>query len=261
MIMETRRDDLPPHIARLVDRLAELPGVVAVVLGGSRATGTYRPDSDWDVGVYYRSSRRRLDPDDVKALGHPGHVSALGDWGPVVHGGAWLTVDETPVDVLYRDLDTVERWLADAERGRFEILVQAGYLVGAPTYLPVGELVLCRQLVGDLPRPTFFDPLAENAYVAWHGHARTSLMFAHGYARAGDPVACAGLLADAVLRESHARLASRREWALNEKRLVARAGLGDARPLLASAGGTSRKLLTTVATVSELLGIRVPTTR
>ena len=32
----------------VADRLAELPAVRAVTLGGSRAEGTHRPDSDWD---------------------------------------------------------------------------------------------------------------------------------------------------------------------------------------------------------------------
>jgi len=31
--------------------LAEIPGVVAVTLGGSRATGTADEDSDWDFGL------------------------------------------------------------------------------------------------------------------------------------------------------------------------------------------------------------------
>ncbi|RVX41729.1 nucleotidyltransferase-like protein [Nonomuraea polychroma] len=35
-------------------RLAGVPGVAAVVLGGSRARGTHRPDSDIDLGLYYR---------------------------------------------------------------------------------------------------------------------------------------------------------------------------------------------------------------
>ena len=39
-----------------VPKLAELAGVVAVSLGGSRARGTHAPDSDWDIGLYYRSS-------------------------------------------------------------------------------------------------------------------------------------------------------------------------------------------------------------
>ena len=37
----------------IAEQLATIPGVVAVVLGGSRAAGTHRPDSDWDFGIYY----------------------------------------------------------------------------------------------------------------------------------------------------------------------------------------------------------------
>ena len=154
---------LPAPIAKLAADLSGVAGVVAVVLGGSRATATHRPDSDWDLGVYYRGSRRGLDPEDVRGLGHPGHVSELGEWGPIVNGGAWLTVGSTPVDVLFRDLDAVERWLGEAREGRFEVLSQNGHIVGAPTYLPVGELALCRQITGDLPRPGFPDALAATA--------------------------------------------------------------------------------------------------
>ena len=123
------------------------------MLGGSRADGTARPDSDWDLGVYYRGPAS-FDPAAVRDLGHAGYVSALGEWGPIVDGGAWLTVDGTAVDVLFRDLDVVEGWLADAEAGRYAVLDQNGYLVGAPTYLPVGELAGCRHLGGaTLPSP------------------------------------------------------------------------------------------------------------
>jgi Nucleotidyltransferase domain len=75
----------PEPVAELAADLAKLRGVVAVVLGGSRAAGTHRPDSDWDIGLYYRASQRALDPEDVRRLGHPGDVSALGEWGPIVH--------------------------------------------------------------------------------------------------------------------------------------------------------------------------------
>jgi predicted nucleotidyltransferase len=46
-----RMDDeaLAAHAARLI----AVPGVVGVALGGSRARGTHRPDSDCDLGVYY----------------------------------------------------------------------------------------------------------------------------------------------------------------------------------------------------------------
>ena len=50
----------------LGERLAAIPGVVAVTLGGSRATGTAVEGSDWDFGLYYRDG---LDPADITALG------------------------------------------------------------------------------------------------------------------------------------------------------------------------------------------------
>jgi hypothetical protein len=246
---------LPEHVAALASELAGLAGARAVVLGGSRATATHRPDSDWDLGLYYRGSVRPLDPADVRALGHRGQVSELGEWGPIMHGGAWLSVDATPVDVLFRDLDTVERWVEDAERGGFEVLAQNGYLAGAPTYVPVAELALGVPIAGELSRPAYPDALAASASARWRGRAAVALMFAALHARAADAVCCAGMLAQAVLCAAHARLAERREWVVNEKRLVQRAGLDAAQALLAAPGATSADLEPTVAAVSAAIGV------
>ena len=79
---------LPTQVAQLQRELAYLSGVEAVVLGGSRAVGAHRPDSDWDLGLYYRSSRQPFDPAGLRALGHRGYVSRLGKWGPIMNGGA-----------------------------------------------------------------------------------------------------------------------------------------------------------------------------
>src|SRR2546423_2177513 len=117
----------------LAERLAEIPGVVAVTLGGSRATGTAVEGSDWDFGLYYRDS---LDPADITALGWPGRVFAPGEWGTIVNGGAWLTVDGAKVDLIYRDLDEVLRWTAAAGEGRVESRPGGGLVGrGAPDNL------------------------------------------------------------------------------------------------------------------------------
>jgi hypothetical protein len=85
------------HVA---GRLASLPGVAAVTLGGSRAAGTHRPDSDWDFGIYYRG---HFDPQALRDLGWPGEVSEVGGWSPgVFNGGAWLEIDGRRCDVHYR---------------------------------------------------------------------------------------------------------------------------------------------------------------
>jgi predicted nucleotidyltransferase len=246
---------LPDALARLLGELSGLPGVEAVALGGSRATGAQRPDSDWDLGLYYRRSQRPFDPENLRDLGYEGHVSRLGEWGPIVHGGAWLTVGGTPVDLLFRDLDTVEAWIEDAEHGRFEVLRQNGSIVGAPTYVPVGELALCRPLAGELPRPTFPDRLAVHAPDWWCRRASVSLMFAANHAAVDDAVSCTGMLVDAALSVGHARLAQRREWALNEKRLLHRAGLDDVQTLLAPVSLVAVPLAASVAAVADALGI------
>ena len=244
---------LPAPVAALVRELAEVPGVVAVALGGSRAAGAERPDSDWDLGLYHRGG---VDPEALWALGHPGYVSAPGEWGPIMDGGAWLTVGGLAVDALYRDLERIERWWEEAEAGRFEIVAQTGYLAGAPTYLPVGELALGLPFAGDLPRPGFPEALAEAAARRWEGAASAALMFAGLQARGGDAVGCAGMLAQAVLCAGHARVAGRREWVLNEKRLVARAGLEAAEPVLAAVGSTSDELCASVEAVGAVLGLK-----
>jgi hypothetical protein len=124
-----------------------VPGVVAVTLGGSRAVGAAVEGSDWDFGLYYRGS---LDPADISALGWPGRVFAPGQWGSIVNGGAWLTVGEARVDLIYRDLDEVLRWTAAAGEGRFEIRREVGYVAGIATYILAGELAL-GQVLGGVP--------------------------------------------------------------------------------------------------------------
>src|SRR5690242_3065748 len=144
----------------LAERLAAVPGVVAVTLGGSRAVGTAVEGSDWDFGLYYRGG---LDPADISALGWPGRVFAPGEWGSIVNGGAWLRVGGAKVDLIYRDLDEVLRWTAAAGEGPFEIRREVGYVAGIATYILAGELALGQVLAGELPRPAFPPRLRETA--------------------------------------------------------------------------------------------------
>src|SRR5690348_13135435 len=221
-IIAPMRDEA--FISYVADTLAALPGAVVVALGGSRATGTNRPDSDWDFAIYYRSA---FDPADLRAVGWPGEVSELGGWGGgIFNGGAWLTVDGRRTDVHYRDLDDVEYHLAEAEAGRFRIEHLMFYLAGVPTYVVVAELAANRALVGELPRPEFPAALRESAPPQWWGRSRFTLDYARGaYAATGRVVECAGAAARAAAEAGHAILAARGEWTTNEKRLLERAGL------------------------------------
>ncbi len=235
------------HLAR---QLAAIPGVVAVTLGGSRATNTAVEGSDWDFGLYYRD---RLDPADIAALGWPGRVFAPGEWGRILNGGAWLTIGGTKVDLIYRDLDEVLHWTAAAGDGRFEIQREVGYVAGIATYVLAGELALGRVLAGDLPRPEFPRKLRQTAPAAWSRLAAGALYFAEVHAGRQDRVACLANLCQAVLAAAQARVAAAGEWALNEKRLVERAGLGGAQDLL---GELQPDLTAVVRDVRACLGLR-----
>ncbi|MFF0888112.1 nucleotidyltransferase family protein [Streptomyces sp. NPDC003456] len=207
------------------DRLAALPGVRAVALGGSRAQGAARPDSDWDLAVYYRGA---FDPAELRAVGWEGEVSEIGAWGGgVFNGGAWLTVAGRRVDVHYRDLDVVERECAEAAAGRFRIEPLMFHLAGIPTYLLVAELAINKVLRGDLTRPAAYPrALRESAPPRWHGMAAATLAYARaGHAPKGAATQVAGAIALATTQTAHAVLAARGEWVTNEKGLVARAGL------------------------------------
>jgi hypothetical protein len=234
------------HIAA---RLAAIPGVVAVTLGGSRATNTAVEGSDWDFGLYYRG---RLDPADVAGLGWPGQVFAPGEWGTIVNGGAWLSIDGTKVDLIYRDLDEVLRWAAAAENGQFEIRREVGYVAGIATYILAGELALGRVLTGELPRPGYPPKLRHAAPAAWSRLAAGALYYAEAYADRGDRVACLANLCQAVLAAAQGRLAAAGEWVLNEKRLVERAGLGSVQVLLSE---TKPDLGSLVRDARALLGV------
>ncbi|MER7082524.1 Nucleotidyltransferase domain-containing protein [Saccharopolyspora kobensis] len=221
--------DFETHVA---DRLAALPGVRAVSLGGSRAQGTHRTDSDWDFAIYYRG---RFEPQHLRDVGWPGEVSELGAWGGgVFNGGAWLRIDDRPVDVHYRDLDVVEHVLGEARAGRFEWQPLMFHLAGIPSYLVLAELAINRVLHGELPRPEFPRPLREAAPEVWWQQASLTLAYARAnHAPHGRLAETAGAIAQAACQSAHAVLAARGEWVTNEKRLLARAGLREADQLIA----------------------------
>jgi hypothetical protein len=208
----------------VAEHLANLPGVQAVSLGGSRAEGTHRPDSDWDFAVYYRE---RFEPQALRDLGWPGQVFEVGAWGGgVFNSGAWLVVDERRTDVHYRDLDVVEEELAAAAEGRFRIEPLMFHLAGIPSYLVLAELAVSKVLRGQLPTVHYPAALREQAPKVWWDNARLTFDYARvTHARHGRLAQCTGLVAQATSQAAHAVLAARGEWVTNDKTLLTRADL------------------------------------
>jgi predicted nucleotidyltransferase len=144
----------------LVAELSAIDGVRAIVLGGSFARGFARADSDIDLGVLYSEKRPfGIEPlrDVVTRLNDHRQpvVTDFYEWGRWVNGGAWLTMSAQRVDLLYRCLEHMDRVIADAEAGRYEIDYEQQPPFGffGPTYS--GEISICEPLFdpkGYLPR-------------------------------------------------------------------------------------------------------------
>ncbi|MGV4928442.1 nucleotidyltransferase domain-containing protein (plasmid) [Streptomyces sp. BHT-5-2] len=213
-------------------RIARVPGVIGVMLGGSRARGTNRPDSDWDLGVYYRDT---LDLPALEALaadvtGGPVEIHPPGAWGPWVNGGAWLVLpDGSHVDWIFRDLDRVRRVWEDCRTGRFETGMQAGHPLGfwSPAY--PGEVALGRILAdesGELGRlkeetGTYPEPLRKALAGAAVWDAGFSVAMAAKSAATADVLHASLCLSRAVGALVQALHAHHRIWCLNEKGALA----------------------------------------
>ncbi len=232
-VTERAREVDEQALKEIAARLVTVPGVVAVVLGGSRARGTHRPDSDIDLGLYYRGD---LDLDGLRTLAaeisdEPVELTEPGGWGPWVDGGGWLAWHGRRLDWIYRDLDRVHQVWADCQAGRFEVASQPGHPLGFYSYTYAGELALCRVLadptgeVAELgARTRRYPPALGDALVAALWEADFGTQLATYGALAGDPAYAAGCLFRTVGVACHALHGHARRWLINEKGMVASAG-------------------------------------
>jgi predicted nucleotidyltransferase len=229
------------RLREIAGLLAGVDGVEAVVLGGSRARGTHRPDSDYDLGLYYRDD---LDVAHLRILavevsGRETEVTARGGWGPWVDGGGWLTVDGERVDWIYRDLARVERIQAECRQGRYEIGFQPGHPLGFYSHTYAGEVALCRPL-SSAPATLDYPPALGDALVGGLWEADFLIGLA---GKVDDPVYRAGCLfrlVGVVCQAMHGRAG---RWLINEKGMVESAAslpvappgfIGDARAAMHS---------------------------
>jgi hypothetical protein len=220
------------RLGELAARLAEVPGVAGVLLGGSRARGTHTPDSDTDLGIYYH---RPLDVAALGALartvgGPAAQVTPVGGWGPWVDGGGWLTVDGAAVDWIYREVDRVATAWTDAEQGRYAFHAQAGHPLGVPDFAYAGELALGVVLAdptGELAalrgRMLVYPPALRDALVAGLWEADFLIGIARKAVVRGDAAYVAGCLFRLVGVCAHALHGAAGRWLINEKGAVAAA--------------------------------------
>ncbi|MFN8450229.1 MAG: nucleotidyltransferase domain-containing protein [Anaerolineae bacterium] len=214
----------------IADRLGEIDGIVAVVLGGSQVRGTAAPNSDIDLGLYYdpahppalsvlRALAQELDDRHANDL-----VTDYGGWGPWINGGGWLDIDGQRVDWLYRDLARVEREIAECEAGRVRCYYQAGHPHGFYNHIYLGEVFYCQLLYQRddtlrrlKARATPYPPLLRQALIDGLWEASFSLDNAHKPAARGDVPHVVGYLYRATAVMVQALFALNEVYCINEK--------------------------------------------
>jgi predicted nucleotidyltransferase len=218
-------------VSSLSQRLGALPGIKAVVLGGSHARGRAQPGSDIDLGLFY-SETAPFTIQGVRDLAESVNdtagpvVTDFYQWGPWVNGGAWLTIGGQRVDFLYRNLEHVERVIADAEACRYELhyLQQPPFGFFSGTYL--GEIVVCiplfdpearldafKQRVANYPESLRQSVIQDFLFMAQFGLAA----FAPKYAARSDTYGTAACLARVVNELVQVLFALNRKYPMNDK--------------------------------------------
>jgi hypothetical protein len=220
-------------LARLVERLSAVPGVLGIVLGGSYAAGAAHAESDLDLGLFYAEAR----PFDLAAIrAIAGEVSAAGSptvtdfygWGRWVNGGAWIHTTAGKVDFLYRNLAQVEQTIADAQQGRVEHDYPQQPAYGFYSVIYLAELEICRPLfdphgtIAGLKRQVAVYPprLKQGVVQGALWSAEFSLVHARGFAAKGDVYATAGCLTRVAAALTQALFALNERYFLTDKRAL-----------------------------------------
>jgi len=236
--------DLPEPVTKLAEALAESPGVVGVVLGGSRARGRNRPDADVDLGLYYDAAsfdwtavtgilKARDDTQSPRGLAPPGA------WGPWMNGGAWLRIGGLAVDVLLRDVGFVEGIARDAQQGRFSSNYLPGFPHGWFSFMLLSEVFYNQPLTGDLARLRALrdsvDPYPEALRTAvadrFLFEARFSALLLRKLAGRDEVAYAAGLAYRCAMCMVQALFALNRTYLVNEKGAVSVAAGFELAPL------------------------------
>lgn len=141
-----------PVLTRLTSAFAEVPGVAAIVLGGSRARGKAHAASDYDIGLYFEAAvpldteRLLIAAKDVADDPATTAVTKIGEWGPWIVGGAWLSVEGHKVDLLYRNADAVRTIMESCRAGVVSMDYQPGHPHGFCSAIWTGEIACCLPL-------------------------------------------------------------------------------------------------------------------
>ncbi|HEX4203363.1 MAG TPA: nucleotidyltransferase domain-containing protein [Ktedonobacteraceae bacterium] len=261
-------------LQQIVEHLKPVQGLRAIVLGGSYASGSQRPDSDIDIGLYY-DENQPLDIEHIRSIASHLNdapnptVTDLGGWGTWVNGGAWLTVQGQRVDFLYRNIDFVTSTIDDCNAGniRSDYWQQPAY--GFHSFMYCTETAICRplydpdQVIERLKaKVAHYSPHLKQAIIKnflWS--ARFTLDNTYKAASRGEVYLVTGCLARATHCFVQVLYAINETYYLSEKKLEADLGSFSIQPedflertytLLGATGMTSAQLQESLAKTEAL---------
>jgi len=213
--------------------LEGLPGVGGIVLGGSRARGTNRPDSDIDIGIYYNKMEFNIDKINEAARilddeHRPSLVSDIGAWGAWINGGGWLKIGGYHVDFIFRDIQAVDQVIEACLEGNITSNYQTGHPHAFLNVMYMGEIALCNILADSegaiaalkektMPYPTIVQETLINYFMF---EARFSYLYALDNVGNEDVYYITGHVFRVISCLNQVLFALNKAYCINEKRAV-----------------------------------------
>lgn len=221
------------QIELLTCDLCDIPGIGAIVLGGSYARGTQTETSDLDIALYYSETAPfaiediRQTARSISIAGEP-TVTGFYEWGAWVNGGAWIQTNTGKVDFLYRNLEHIQRTIDEAQQGihRHDYTQQPAYGFYSviylaethccvPLYDPNGWIANLKTQVVIYP-PKLQEQIVANSL--WS--AEFTLIHARSFAEKGDIYNCVGCFTRAASSLTQVLFAMNGVYFMSDKRVM-----------------------------------------
>ncbi|WP_079710085.1 nucleotidyltransferase domain-containing protein [Paraliobacillus ryukyuensis] len=219
---------------KVSEELAEVTGIVGVVLGGSRARGTNHATSDIDIGIYYDDSAG-FDVNEVSRIAtkmddehRENLVTSIGEWGAWINGGGWIIVQGYHVDLIFRDVNRVEQVIDECLLGTVSTHYHTGHPHAYLNVMYMGELSICKILYDKSNRITklksktigYPKPLKDAIIGYFMFEASFSLMFAKDNVDKDDISYVTGHCYRTISCLNQVLFAMNEEYCINEKKAV-----------------------------------------
>ena len=218
----------------IIKELNGLPGIVGVVLGGSRARGTNHATSDIDIGIYYDETAG-FDFNEVSRVAtkmddehRDNLVTSLGEWGAWINGGGWIVVQGFHVDLIFRDVNRVEQVIEECLLGNVSTHYHTGHPHAYLNVMYMGEVSICKILddktnrIAKLKSKTvpYPKPLKDAMIGYFMFESSFSLMFAKDNVDKNDISYVTGHCFRTISCLNQVLFAMNEEYCINEKKAV-----------------------------------------